>query len=319
MRPIGTSKQLQQRRDHALKLLKHGRRSSEVAQRVGVTPRSVRRWHQETKGARPKVRSNRSPGRPCRLTPRQLKHLVRVLARGSVAYGYSSDSWTVKRVQGLIRKLFGVGYQASSVWYLLYRMKWSCQKPQRVGFQHDEAAIAYWKRYRWPWIKNWQTLGATLVFLDESGKSLVCPIKRAWAPRGQTPKMPTSLNHHQRANLIGALLISPKAHRIRLRMKLYQRSITGEQVIEFLKHVLQHISGPIVLVWDNAPIHTRKKVQAFIAEHPRLHVYWFPTCAPELNPVEHVWAQLNDYLRPGHKCQAALRQALRPTRKSRSC
>ena len=108
--------------------------------------------------------------------------------------------------------------------------------------------------------------------------------------------MPTSLNHHQRANLIGALLISPKAHRIKLRVTLYQRSITGEQVIDFLKQVLQHVSGPIVLVWDNAPIHTRQKVQAFIAEHSRLHVYCFPTCAPELNPVEHVWAQVNDYL-----------------------
>ena len=154
MRPRGTSKQLQQRRNHALNLLKRGRRPSEVAPQVGVTPRSVRRWRHETKVARPKVRSPRSPGCPCRLTPRQLKHLARVLARGSVVCGYSGDYWTVKRVQRLIRKLFGVGYQASSVWYLLGRMKWSCQKPQRVGFQHNEAAIAYWKRYRWPWIKK---------------------------------------------------------------------------------------------------------------------------------------------------------------------
>lgn len=77
---------------------------------------------------------------------------------------------------------------------------------------------------------------------------------------------------------------------------MYQRSVTGEQVIDFLRHLLKHIQGPIVLIWDNAPIHTRKKVQAFIAEHPRMHVYCFPTCAPELNPVEHVWAQVNDYL-----------------------
>ena len=104
------------------------------------------------------------------------------------------------------------------------------------------------------------------------------------------------MNHRQRANLIGALLITPKAHRIKLQVKLYRRSITGEQVIEFLKYLLQGISGPIVLVWDNAPIHTRKKVQAFIVEHPRLHVYCFPICAPELNPVEHVWAQLSSYL-----------------------
>jgi transposase len=164
MRPIGSPRQLQQRRDQALKLLKRGRRCSEVAQRVGITPRSVRRWHQETRIARSTARSHRSPGCPCRLVPRQLKHLARVLARGPVAYGYSGDCWSLQRVQGLIRNLFGIGYQASSVWYLLGRMKWSCQKPQRVGFQHDEAAIAYWKRYRWPWIKKLANAGRNPCF-----------------------------------------------------------------------------------------------------------------------------------------------------------
>jgi transposase len=81
-----------------------------------------------------------------------------------------------------------------------------------------------------------------------------------------------------------------------LQIKLYNRSITGDQVIEFLQELLHQVSGPIVLVWDNAPMHTRKKVQRFIADQPRLRVYCFPTCAPELNPVEHVWALVNDDL-----------------------
>lgn len=135
-----------------------------------------------------------------------------------------------------------------------------------------------------------------MVFLDESGKSLVCPLKRTWAPRGHTPTLRTSVQHRQRANLIGALLVTPKAGRLKLRTKMYKRNVIGEQVLDFLQHFLKHVLGPIVLVWDNAPIHTRKKVQVFIDAHPRLQVYCFPTCAPELNPVEHVWAQVTDYL-----------------------
>jgi transposase len=56
------------------------------------------------------------------------------------------------------------------------------------------------------------------------------------------------------------------------------------------------VDGPIVLVWDKAPIHQRKKVQTFLAQHPRIHVFNFPTSAPELNPVEFVWTQLDEYL-----------------------
>ena len=154
MRPIGTPKQLHKRRQRALKLLKHSKRPKEVAQLVGVTPRSLRRWCQAAKITKPKRSAPRAPGCPCRLTPKHLKQLERSLTRGALAYGYSGDYWTVQRIRSVIRKLFGVRYQTNSVWYLLRRMKWSCQKPQRRGLQHDAATIAYWKRYRWPRIKK---------------------------------------------------------------------------------------------------------------------------------------------------------------------
>ena len=67
-------------------------------------------------------------------------------------------------------------------------------------------------------------------------------------------------------------------------------------MIVFLKHLLCSLRGPVVLVWDHAPIHRRQAVQAFLAQHSRLHTYDFPTYAPELNPVEFVWTQTDEYL-----------------------
>jgi putative transposase len=104
------------------------------------------------------------------------------------------------------------------------------------------------------------------------------------------------LNHHERLNLLGAVIVPPDdGHNIKLSIQSYRHSLRGEQVIAFLKQLLRRLSGEIVLVWDNHPIHQRRLVQDFIARHPRLHVYWFPTCAPELNPAEFVWTQLNEY------------------------
>lgn len=130
---------------------------------------------------------------------------------------------------------------------------------------------------------------------DESGFSLVSPLKRSWAPRGHTPTLRTSLAHHQRLNLLGALLVNPDGRKIKLATRSYRHSLRGEQVIVFLEQLLQMIPGEIVLVWDNHPIHRRCLVQKFIAQHPRLHVYHFPICAPELNPVEFVWTQVSEY------------------------
>ncbi len=159
--------------------------------------------------------------------------------------------------------------------------------------------------------------------MDENGQSLVCPLKRTWAPRGHTPQMRTSLQHNQRINTIGALLVTPGGRKIRWSAKSYECNLTGDQVIDFLRHLLRHVRGSIVLVWDNAPIHQRKKVQAFLAQHPRIHVYAFPTSAPELNPVEWVWTQLEEYLasrapRDIQQLRALIRAALRRTRISQA-
>jgi transposase len=124
---------------------------------------------------------------------------------------------------------------------------------------------------------------------------LVSPLKRTWAPRGQTPTIRTSIEHNERLNLIGALCVSPKQRRIKLRLQGYSTSITGDEVLLFLKDLLRSIPGPIVMIWDKHPIHGRKQVKAFLACHPRLRVYDFPTAAPELNPTEFVWTQVTEY------------------------
>lgn len=132
--------------------------------------------------------------------------------------------------------------------------------------------------------------------MDESGFSLVSPLKRTWAPRGQTPAVRTSLQHHDRLNVIGGLVLSPGGRKIKLRVQIFRCNLTGKQVIAFLQHLLHHLRGSVVLVWDHAPIHQRRAVQTFLARQPRVHVYDFPTYAPELNPVEFVWTQSKEYL-----------------------
>ena len=89
--------------------------------------------------------------------------------------------------------------------------------------------------------------------------------------------------------------MSPRKRKIKLHLRSYRKSITGEEVLAFLKHLLRSIPGPIVMVWDKHPIHGRRKVKDFLASHSRLHVYDFPTAAPELNPTEFVWTQVTEY------------------------
>ncbi len=86
--------------------------------------------------------------------------------------------------------------------------------------------------------KKWIELHALLFLLDESGFSEVSPRKRTWALRGETPTRYTSLNHNERLNLIGGLGVTPAKRKIMLHLQSYRKSITGEEVILFLTHLL---------------------------------------------------------------------------------
>lgn len=166
-------------------------------------------------------------------------------------------------------------------------------------------------------------MGATLVLEDESGFSLVSPLKRTWSRRGQTPVQKTSIDHHQHLNLLGALLVSTKGKRIRLGIRSYWHSLTGKAVIAFLQQILDRVSGPIVMVWDRHPIHKRKMVQEFLAKQKRLRVFYFPVAAPELNPEEFIWSQATEYMagtapHNGKELQTNVFHAIARTRSSQN-
>jgi transposase len=69
-------------------------------------------------------------------------------------------------------------------------------------------------------------------------------------------------------------------------------AVRSPQVVAFLEHLLRHIAGEVVVVLDRAMIHRAKVVQACVASHARLSLVYLPGYAPELNPIELVWADI---------------------------
>ena len=155
MRPFGSAQALEARRRRALTLLDGGRSLTDVARKVGCYPSAVMRWRNAARRGGPAaLRAKPVPGRPPRLRRRQFDRLVRLLLKGPMSRGYSTDVWTTKRIADLIAEEFGVRYHRDHVGRLLHRLKWTCQKPDRRALERDEARIERWKREEWPRIKK---------------------------------------------------------------------------------------------------------------------------------------------------------------------
>lgn len=146
--------------------------------------------------------------------------------------------------------------------------------------------------------KNALRLGAHIVFVDESGFLLIPPIRKTWAPRGQTPLI-RHLQSRKRISIISGLSISPKRRRLGLYYALHEKNIQQAEVCDFLRHLLRHLRGPVIVVWDNAPTHRGELVRKMLSRFKRMHIEPLPPYAPELNPDEGVWSQVKSTLANG--------------------
>jgi transposase len=100
--------------------------------------------------------------------------------------------------------------------------------------------------------------------------------------------------------------------------------IRSREVVRFLRHLRRHLAGPVVLFWDGLNAHRSLETRAHLeAQRSWLTVHRLPAYAPELNPVEGVWAWFKGTA-TANLCPdglAPLRQRLRTGRRrlSRHC
>ena len=90
-------------------------------------------------------------------------------------------------------------------------------------------------------------------------------------------------------------------------LQVRERAFRGPEVVEFLRHLLRHLPGPLLVIWDGAPIHRAQPVKDFLAQGAaaRLQLEQLPGYAPELNPDEGIWHYLK-YVELRNLCCADL-------------
>jgi transposase len=141
-------------------------------------------------------------------------------------------------------------------------------------------------------------LGAHIVFVDESGFLLIPNVRKTWAPRGDTPIV-RHRYRHDRISVISGISIAPQRQRVGLYFQAHAKNIQHDEVCQFLRHLLRHLRGPVIVIWDNASIHKGDRIREICRRFPRLHLERLPPYAPQLNPDEQVWAYAKGRLANG--------------------
>lgn len=298
MRSKGSAAELERRRHLAVQRVNEGRSSAEVAEFLGVTAQAVRRWvaafHQRGPDG---LAAKAVPGRPRKLTGGQEAVVLRWLDRSPTQFGFHNELWTAKRVAELIQCRWGITFNRRYLSAWLRQRDITPQKPQRVASDRNPDVIRRWLDMDWPRIKQKaRRHDASLVFVDESGLLLAPLVRRTLAVKGQTPVLAQRVRHRERVSVAAALWLSPMRDEVGLYYRvLLNESFDGLKSAILLESLLRRLPGAVVVVWNQGGMHRGPWVRGVQQRHRgRFWLEDFPPYAPELDPVEPLFANLKN-------------------------
>jgi len=151
-----TREQMEERRLAGGRLLKAGKLSqAEIARQWSVSRASVSAWAKQVSEEGIKgLRKRNAKGSTSKLTPEQRQTLKRLLDRGALTCGFSTDRWTLERVHKLIKREFNVAYHPNYLNRLLRKLGFSLQKPVPRAREQERELVKAWLEHDLPRIKK---------------------------------------------------------------------------------------------------------------------------------------------------------------------
>lgn len=228
------------------------------------------------------LQPKKSPGRPRKLSVRQVEQLDTTVAHEPRALGKNFSNWSAQKLRVYLK----LPIHAVTLLRYLWRLQWRWLRPvQRIASPDPRyvAKARYLRRLR----RQAQQQQIHLYYADEMDVALLPTLSGRWMRRAQQTQVFTP-GKNAKEYVFGAVnyvtgalawLTWPSKNNVGFR--------------QLLKQVLALHEGdvrPIVIVVDNFRIHSAKAVQAWLRSHRRqLRLYFLPTYAPRLNPIERVW------------------------------
>ena len=138
------------------------------------------------------------------------------------------------------------------------------------------------------------------------------PTGYSWCLPGQRKRVKYEYPQGRRVNALATY--EPFAPAPQLDAVPFERTLTSDDLLAYLRERLPAASVPRVVVLDNAGIHTSKVVKAArlgLAKQG-IYLYYLPPYSPELNRIEPVFKQVKHHEIPrrSHTSKAELRASV---------
>ena len=120
-------------------------------------------------------------------------------------------------------------------------------------------------------------------YLERWGYTPQRPIRRAYAPRGQSPLIRVPARRKSLS------LISAITNQGKVRFMIYPGALRPRTLIKFMDRLIRDARRKVYLILDNLNVHKSRDVRQWLqVRREQIEVFHLPPYSPELNPDEYL-------------------------------
>ncbi|KAK7107686.1 hypothetical protein V1264_015566 [Littorina saxatilis] len=292
-------------RGRAIAWLHDGVSKCKVARQLGVSHSVIVRLNQRFQTTN-NVEERPRSGRPKMTTPREDRFIQR--------QALQHRATTCKVIRGQLREATNINVSERTIGNRLHDARLRSRRPAvrpLLTQVHRRARLAWSRRHlRWT-RRDW----AQVLFSDESRFNLYHSDgrRKVWRREGERYEDDTV---HERVAFCGGSVMVWGGFSLHQRTPLYHvvGNLTGQRyrdeiLAPIVLPTLQQIGPNAVFQDDNATPHRARLVNDYIQQTGVVRMD-FPACSPDMNPIEHVWDELDRQVRANHQPPRNLQQLL---------
>lgn len=230
------------------------------------------------------------------LTPSLKRSVLALLKTAPRAVGWCRTRWSCATLAVELSVRRGIEVSAETMRHWLHELGWEWKRAKVTAKDDDPERVTKLARIRLA-VEQLRA-GTALFFADELDINLLPKLGYQWMPQGEQVEVLTPGTNEKRY-LAGALDITTGT----ITHCVWYRKQTGLflDLLDTLDRTHPaSLFTHLTVVADNAKIHKARKVQQWLAAHPRFEVLYLPTYCPRANPIERAFGDVHDKCTRNH-------------------
>lgn len=230
------------------------------------------------------------------LTPSLKRSVLALLKTAPRVLGWCRTRWSCATLAVELQGRRGIAVSAETLRSWLQELGWEWKRAKLRAKDDDPQRVEKLARIRLAFEQL--RAGAALFFADELDINLLPKVGYQWMPKGEQVEVLTPGTNEKRY-LAGALDITTGT----ITHCVWYRKQTGLflELLDTLDRTHPaSLFSLLTVVVDNAKLHKAKKVQQWLAAHPRFELLYLPTYCPDANPIERAFGDVHDKCTRNH-------------------